>query len=87
MAFPGRLRLIKVVLTGMIQFCFSCFVFPQRVIKELTSIFKKFLWPGSDLGKKHNPIKWDTVCLPYEEGGLGVKDLSISNTASNLRHI
>ncbi|XP_026399752.1 uncharacterized protein LOC113295636 [Papaver somniferum] len=60
LAFPGRVRLIKAVLTDM---------------------------SGSDLGKKHNPIGWSTICLPLEEGGLGIKDLAASNIACNLRHI
>jgi len=26
-------------------------------------------------------VAWDKVCLPIEMGGLGVKDISISNSA------
>ncbi|XP_026452911.1 uncharacterized protein LOC113353564 [Papaver somniferum] len=83
LAFPERVRLIKVVLTSMVQFWSTCYILPKRAILELNSIFKRFLWSGSELGKKHNPVRWDTICLSYEEGDLGIKDLK----TSNLRHI
>ncbi|XP_026451168.1 uncharacterized protein LOC113351392 [Papaver somniferum] len=65
----------------------SCFVLPERVIKELNSKFKIFLWADPDLKKSYNPIKWSFACHSYEEGGLGIKDLENTNVAANLRHI
>lgn len=60
---------------------------PKRVIKELNSIFKRFLWSGSDLDKKHNPVGWTQICTPLKSGGLGIKSLDIRNVSANLRHI
>ncbi|XP_026399001.1 uncharacterized protein LOC113294841 [Papaver somniferum] len=87
LAYPGRALLIKAVLAGMINFWCSCFVLPERVIKELNTKFNRFFWDGPDMGKKHSPISWVNVCHPYEEGGLGVKDLEFTNVAANFRHI
>lgn len=86
-AYPGRLMLIKTVLAGMVFYWMSCFILPKRVIKEITSIFKKFLWAGCDMGKKYCPVKWTSICLPVHEGGLGVRDIEVTNIAANLRHV
>ncbi|XP_026416758.1 uncharacterized protein LOC113312217 [Papaver somniferum] len=59
----------------------------RRVIKELNTKFKRFLWAGPDLKKSYNPIKWSYACHAYEEGGLGIKDLEYTNVAANIRHI
>ncbi|XP_026459646.1 uncharacterized protein LOC113360345 [Papaver somniferum] len=84
---PVRLTLIKHVLSGMVFFWLSCFILPKRLIKDITSIFKIFLWDGCEMGKKHCPISWTTICLPYNEGGLGVRDVEYNNISANLRHL
>ncbi|XP_026451487.1 uncharacterized protein LOC113351768 [Papaver somniferum] len=83
--FSGRLTLIKHVLYGMVFFWLSCFILPKRAIKEITSIFERFLWDGCELGKKHCPIRWSTVCLPYNI--LGVRDIEVNNLSANLKHL
>ncbi|XP_026410782.1 uncharacterized protein LOC113306007 [Papaver somniferum] len=87
LAFPGRVLLIKAVLNGMVYFWLSCFVLPKKAIKELNTIFKRFLWDGPDLGKRFNPIRWPNFCQPYDCGDLGIKYLEITNVAANSRHI
>ncbi|XP_026434077.1 uncharacterized protein LOC113331590 [Papaver somniferum] len=87
LSYAGRLLLIKVVLSSMIYFWLSCFILPMRTVKELNSIFKRFLWAGAEMGKKYHPIRWDVVCRPFSEGGLGVRSIKITNEAANLRHL
>ncbi|XP_026459010.1 uncharacterized protein LOC113359627 [Papaver somniferum] len=83
----GTMRLIKVVLNGIILFWIACFVLPKRVIKELISICKQFLWAGAGLEKKSCPVNCDLICRPFAEGGLGVRSINIFNEATNLRHL
>ncbi|XP_026378507.1 uncharacterized protein LOC113272941 [Papaver somniferum] len=59
----------------------------KRSIKELNFICKKFLWAGVYMGIKYHPIGWDLVCRPLQECGLAVKNIEITNTAANLRHV
>ncbi|XP_057453044.1 uncharacterized mitochondrial protein AtMg00310-like [Lotus japonicus] len=40
---------------------------------------RKFLWGGTDQSSKIAWVKWDSVCRPHEEGGLGVKDWDAFN--------
>ena len=42
---------------------------------------RRFLWDGADEQNKIAWIKWDTVCLPKENGGLGIKDITTFNLA------
>jgi hypothetical protein len=46
------------------------------------------LWRGSKINAKQPPkLAWTMVCLPKEEGGLGVLNLSIQNEALLLKNL
>ncbi|GKU96042.1 hypothetical protein SLEP1_g9323 [Rubroshorea leprosula] len=51
--------------------------------KPLVQIFtqKRFLWGGTEEGKRINWVRWDKVCMDREKGGLGVKDLRLFKLA------
>ena len=47
----------------------------------------RFLWSGN-LGNSHRAkIKWESVCLPKEEGGLGLCRVKDLNDANIMKHI
>ena len=80
-SFGGRVTLIQSVLTSIPIYFFSFFRVPNRVIDKLVSIQRQFLWGGGVDQKKIAWIKWDSVCLPKEKGGLGLKDSRTFNMA------
>lgn len=58
------------------------------VIKQIDKYRKHLLWRGSDLNAKKPPkAAWQMVCLPKEEGGLGVLDLNTHNEALLLKNL
>ncbi|GAU48120.1 hypothetical protein TSUD_141420 [Trifolium subterraneum] len=69
----GRLVLIKFVLSSIPVYFLSFFKAPTGIISLIESIFKAFLWGGSEDSRKINWIKWDKVCLDKERGVLGVR--------------
>lgn len=53
------------------------FLFPASTIYEIEKILRVFLWSGRELKKGNAKVKWDDVCMPKKEGGLGIKNLRI----------
>lgn len=51
------------------------------MINQLERIQRDFLW-GSDLvGRKIHWVGWKEVCRPYDQEGIGIKPLRITNGA------
>jgi hypothetical protein len=77
----GRLVLLKSVLTALPIYFLSFFKAPSGIISQIESLFKNFLWGGSDEAKKIHWVKWDKICKAKERGGLGVRDVRVFNIA------
>ncbi|GAV73102.1 zf-RVT domain-containing protein, partial [Cephalotus follicularis] len=75
LSYAGRLQLIKSTLASMKVFWCSTFLLPVAVIKDCERILQRFLWGSSGTSRKHSLVKWSNVCLPWQEGGLGIKSL------------
>ncbi|XP_039155725.1 uncharacterized protein LOC120287105 [Eucalyptus grandis] len=65
----------------------SVFILPASVSNRIEQIFRQFLWRGPSLGAGGAKVAWVDVCLPKEEGGLGIRSLRISNIAIMLKHL
>ena len=81
LSFGGRATLIQSILTSIPIYFFSFFRVPKKVEDRLVSLQRRFLWGGANDQNKIAWIKWDTVCLPKERGGLGIKDITTFNLA------
>ncbi|XP_058776799.1 uncharacterized protein LOC131651145 [Vicia villosa] len=77
----GRITLLKSVLSSLAIFTMSFYKVPSRVVKNFTSIQNKFLWGGVEEKRKIHWVKWSDVTLPFEDGGLGVKNINLFNFA------
>ncbi|GJN24995.1 hypothetical protein PR202_gb12776 [Eleusine coracana subsp. coracana] len=54
---------------------------PQGVIDTLDAPRRAFLWAGEEsVSGAQCLVSWGRACLPKEDGGLGVRDLSLQNT-------
>jgi hypothetical protein len=52
---------------------------PTKVWKEVVKIQRKFFWSGLSNRAKITWVKWDDMCKPKVDGGLGVRDLRLTN--------
>jgi len=54
----------------------STYLLPKTIIKQIDKFRKHCLWRGSNANNR-KPLKaaWPMVCVPKEEGGLGVLNL------------
>ncbi|XP_010513407.1 PREDICTED: uncharacterized protein LOC104789404 [Camelina sativa] len=87
LTFAGRLQLICSVLHSLINFWMSAYRLPNACIKEIDSLCSAFLWSGPTLNTKKAKVAWKDVCIPREEGGLGLRLLKEANTVSCLKLI
>ncbi|KAK1288881.1 hypothetical protein QJS10_CPB19g00364 [Acorus calamus] len=73
LSFAGRLELAKTVLSSLQLYWTSAFALPSSTIKAMEKVIRAFLWRGPTLKRSLHHVNWATVCLPKEEGGLGLK--------------
>lgn len=84
-SYAGRRQLIDSVIYGTVNFWISAFILPKGCLKRIQSLCSKFLWSGNISGPVQYKVAWDTICLPKEEGGLGLRDFSLWNKTLCLR--
>lgn len=87
LSFAGRLQLLGSVISGVVKFWISTFLLPQGCIKKIESLCSRFLWNGSIDKGKGAKVSWKAVCLPKNEGGLGLRRYAIWNKALSLRYV
>ncbi|KAJ0589501.1 putative reverse transcriptase zinc-binding domain-containing protein [Helianthus annuus] len=81
LSIGGRVVLIKSVLESLPSYYFSLYKAPKKVINDLESIIKRFLWGGSVEERKLHWVAWDKVTRPKKCGGLGLSKLQLVNTS------
>ncbi|KAL0290173.1 UNVERIFIED_CONTAM: putative ribonuclease H protein, partial [Sesamum radiatum] len=86
LSFAGRVQLIKSVLTSFEVYWATAFILPKGIIKEMIKRLRTFLWKGT-YSSGYPKVAWETVCLPIEEGDLGIKDILALNRALMSKHL
>lgn len=72
----GRLELINSVLTALPTYTMCSIALPKTVIKQIDKYRRHCLWRGAEANtKKVAKAAWPLVCIPKEEGGLGILNL------------
>jgi hypothetical protein len=80
-SFGGRIVLLNAVLSAIPVFFLSYMKMPVKVWKELVKIQRDFLWRGLSKSSGIFWVKWDDICKPKKEGGLGIRDLRLVNVS------
>ncbi|GAU27873.1 hypothetical protein TSUD_159670 [Trifolium subterraneum] len=75
LSFGGRPVLLKSVLTSLHVYTLSFFKAPSGIISSIEYIFIKKNWGGCEDFRKISWVKWKTICLRKEYGGLRVRQL------------
>lgn len=87
LSHAGRLQLIKSVITSLTNFWMQAFRLPSSCLKDIERLCSAFLWSGPELNTSKAKVSWEDVCLPKEEGGLGLRPLKEMNTVHSLKLI
>jgi hypothetical protein len=81
LSLRGRLVLINSVLTNMVLYMISFFLLPKGFLHKLDYYRSRFFWQGDSEKKKYRLVKWSVLYRPKDQGGLGVHDLKVKNSA------
>lgn len=73
LSLGGKVVLLKSVLTALLIYFFSFFKAPEGVIRSIETMFKRFLWGGSEEKRSIHWVAWAKICRDKVEGGLGLK--------------
>ncbi|GKF60492.1 hypothetical protein Tco_0177278 [Tanacetum coccineum] len=67
----------------------SVFILLAGIIHDIEQLMCGFLWYQRDMkrGKAKAKVSWEGVCLPKQEGGLGIRKLGTFNVALMATHI
>ncbi|GJX59132.1 hypothetical protein Tco_0290522 [Tanacetum coccineum] len=87
LSIAGRLQLVQSVISSMNVYWSSVFILPTRILLEIEQIMRCFLWSQGNSGKSNSKVAWEVVCLPKDEGGLGIRRLDSFNKALMAAHI
>ena len=63
------------------------FIIPKFTCYKIEQIFSGFLWSGKDVNARRAKVGWKSLCLPKEEGGLGLRRIKDLNDATIMKHI
>ena len=50
-------------------------------------MFSGFLWSGTNVNARRAKVGWKALCLPKEEGGIGLRRVKDWNDAAIMKHI
>ena len=59
----------------------SFFETPKGVRKKLAYFRSRFLLQNDEHNRKYRLAKWDILCKPKDQGGLGIHNLELKNIA------
>ncbi|GAU47353.1 hypothetical protein TSUD_190190 [Trifolium subterraneum] len=85
LSIAGRAQLVKSVIQSMLVYSISVYSWPISLLKSIETWSRNFIW-SSDINKrKLVTVAWKKICVPYSEGGLGLRSLISLNEAANLK--
>ncbi|XP_059277923.1 uncharacterized protein LOC132032165 [Lycium ferocissimum] len=76
-----KIVLIKHVLLAMPMHLLAAMKPPKGTFEQIEGAIARFLWNGNDNMKKYHWCKWEKMCLPFEEGGVGFRCLRDTSKA------
>jgi len=79
LSIGGRLVLIDSVLSSLPMFMMSFFELPKGVLEKIDCFRSRFFWQNDQHRRKYRLAKWELLCQPTIQGGLGIQNLDIEN--------
>ncbi|XP_021717912.1 uncharacterized protein LOC110685694 [Chenopodium quinoa] len=74
---PGKEVLIKVVAQAIPTYMMSIFKLPDGLIEVIHAMLARFWWGSTDTANKLHWQRWELLCWPKAEGGMGFRDVKV----------
>lgn len=81
LSFTGRITLTKAVLSSIPVHSMSIIKLPVNTLSKLDRVSRDFVWESTADKRKQHLIAWNRVCLPKNEGGIGIRKAVDMNKA------
>nr|GEU36737.1 hypothetical protein [Tanacetum cinerariifolium] len=86
LSFDGRLQLIQSVIASMHAYWSSVFILPSHIMSDIEQLVRSFLWCNGEMHRGKAKVAWEDICLPKDEGGLGIRRLDHFNMSLISSH-
>ncbi|XP_020249282.1 uncharacterized protein LOC109826672 [Asparagus officinalis] len=87
LSYAGRIQVIKSVILGVQIFLTSSYYLPMKVLQKVDELCRIYLWGKNEQSLKVALVSWEKICLPKDQGGLGIYSAVNWNRASALRNL
>ena len=77
----GKLVLVKSSATLVAEYYMQCQSLPIKVCNQIDKLIRDFLWGSTEEKRRLHLVRWETVMLPKELGGLGLHNMKDINNA------
>ena len=77
----GKEVLIKAIAQSIPTYAMNCFQLPKTWCDEISSLISSYWWGQQRDERKVHWVKWESLCAPKIDGGLGFRNLHFFNTA------
>ncbi|XP_042505479.1 uncharacterized protein LOC122082043 [Macadamia integrifolia] len=81
LSMAERVELVCSVISGILNHNFAVYWWLSSLLATMERWMRNFIWSGEVDIAKTITVKWDTLCKPKEEGGLGIRRLRDTNKA------
>ncbi|XP_026442651.1 uncharacterized protein LOC113342272 [Papaver somniferum] len=81
LSFQDRVVLIKFVIVSYSIHNMAVYRWPKKIVHQCEVVIQNFLWTGDSSVRRSFTVAYDKVCVPYEEGGLGISSMISMNKA------
>ncbi|XP_042477679.1 uncharacterized protein LOC122059038 [Macadamia integrifolia] len=81
LSMAGKVELVRFMISSIPNHSFAVYWWPSSLLTTMERWMRKFIWLGVLNTSKAITVKWDALCKPKKEGGLGIRRLRDTNKA------
>ncbi|XP_074300084.1 uncharacterized protein LOC141631294 [Silene latifolia] len=85
LSYAGRIQVLNSAVFGLCNFWCTGLLLPKQIIKGIVKLSRDLFWGKNDGTKRIIFKSWQSICLPWEEGGFQIKDIGKWNQPIMLK--